>query len=142
MRPDTIEGGARSRARDPLRGRGPHRQRGMSMTAIMAIMGVAIFIGLFAIKAGPAFFENMTVQSIVEDTAADENLMRGSRSKVYQQLNTQYRMNNLWDMKAEDTVTLKKSGGGYVMRVNYEKRENLFANIDLVMRFDREAGEP
>lgn len=117
------------------------RQRGMSMTAIMAVTGVSIFIGLFAIKAGPAYMENMTVRSIADDTAANGELMNGSRSKVYRQLNAQYRMNNLWDLDAEDTVDLKKDGErGYVMTVAYERRENLFANIDLVMRFDEEAG--
>ena len=138
MRPDTIEG----RARTPRRGRGPRGERGMSMTAIMAIMAVSVFIGMFAIKAGPAYFENMTVQSIVEDAAADDELMRGSRSKVYKQINAQYGMNNLWDMKAEDTVELKKDGSGYVLRVAYEKREPLFGNIDLVMRFDSATDEP
>ena len=123
---------------------GPGRQRGMSMTAIMAIMGVTVFLGLFAVKAGPAYFENMTVKSIAETVASDEALMRGSRSKVYKQLNTQYSFNNLWDMKAEDTIDLKKDGrDGYKVRINYEKRETLFGNIDLVMRFDQEmTGEP
>ena len=115
-------------------------QRGMSMIGAMALAAVAVFLGLFAFKAGPAYFENLTVKSIVEDAAADAELMGASRSKVYRQLNAQYSMNNLWDMKAEDTVELKRSKGGYDLRVNYEKRENLFANIDLVMRFDQPMG--
>ena len=123
------------------RATGPARQRGMSMTGVMAIMGVSIFLGLFAIKAGPSYMENMTVQTIVGDTAENADLMRSSRTKVYQQLNAQYRMNNLWDLKAEDTIVLTKAKSGYVMNVAYEKRENLFANIDLVMRFDDTAGD-
>ena len=123
-------------------GSGARRERGMSMTAFMALSGVAAFVGLFAIKAGPVYFENMTVRTIVDEAAADPKLMSSPRSKVYEQINTQYRLNNLWGMKAEDTVTLRKDGDrGYVLRVAYEKREPLFANIDLVMSFDEDAGD-
>ena len=123
-------------------GAGPGTQRGLSTIGVLAIMGVAVFLGLFAIKAGPVYFENLTVKKIVADTVADEDLMRSSRSKVYEQLNAQYGMNNLWGLKAEDTVELKRDGDrGYVARVNYEKRETLFANIDLVMRFDQPLGD-
>ena len=134
-RPGTRPGTRIAAAR---RGAAPGTERGLSTTAVLAIMGVAVFIGLFAIKAGPVYFENLTVKKIVADAAADDELMRSSRSRVYEQLNAQYRMNNLWDMKAEETVELKRDGDrGYVARVNYERRETLFANIDLVMSFDQ-----
>ena len=112
------------------------RQRGMSTIGVIAVVGVAIFLGLFAIKVGPAYMEHMTISKIIEDKAADESLMRQPRSKVYASINQAYRTNNLWDMRAEDTVKLKKDGAkGYLMTVNYEKRANLFANIDLVTVF-------
>ena len=115
------------------------RQAGMSTIGVLAVVGVAIFLGLFAIKVGPAYFENMTIEKIIEDKAADTNLMKAPRSKVYASINQAYRMNNLWDMRAEDTVRLKKDGAkGYVMTVQYEKRANLFANVDVVTVF----GEP
>ena len=116
-------------------------QRGMSMTMIMIIMGVAMFFGLFAFKTGPAYFENWTVSKIANDVAANPDLMRAPKSKIYQSIQEQYRHNNLWDLKAEETIVLKKDGKrGYLVTVDYEKRENLFSNIDLVMRFEKQAG--
>ena len=115
-------------------------QRGASMLALMAIMGVAIFLGLFAMKVGPAYFENMTINNIVKDKAADAELMKSPKSRVYAAIDTAYRTNNLWDMKAEDTIRLKRDGErGYVVTVAYEKRSNLFGNIDVVTVFDKEA---
>lgn len=129
---------ARSRRRDAAIA----SQRGMSTIALLAVLGVAVFVGLFAIKVGPAYFENMTIDKIVEDKASDARLMKAPRSKVYAALNQAYRMNNLWDMKAEDTVTLKRDGKhGYTMTVQYEKRANLFGNIDLVTVFGGDEGE-
>jgi len=117
-----------------------HAQRGLSMPGVLAIVAAALFIGTFAIKVGPAYLENMTINKIVSDKAADTELMRSPRSKVYSAIDRAYDMNNLHGMKAEDTIELKKHADqGYVMTVKYEKRANLFSNIDVVTRFEREA---
>jgi len=111
----------------------------MSMTALLALMGVTVFIGLFVLKVGPAYFENMTVAKIVEDKSADESLMRGPRNKIYASRNQAYRTNSLYSLKAEDTIRLKRDAErGHVMKVAYERRSTLFANIDVVTVF----GEP
>ena len=115
------------------------RQRGLSMTALMAILGVAIFMGTFAFKVGPHYFENLTINKIVSDKMEDDSLRNAPRSKIYSALNQAYGMNNLYGMRAEDTVEIKKDkAGGYFMKVNYEKRANLFSNIDVVTRFEKE----
>ena len=125
-------------ARRPLRS----RQRGLSMLSVMAIIGVALFLGTFAVKVGPAYFEKMTIDKIVSDKMEDDALKSGPRSKIYAALNRAYDMNNLRGLKAEDTITLKKAkDGGYTMSVSYEKRATLFANIDVVTRFDDAATE-
>lgn len=115
------------------------RQRGMGMLSMLVILSVAIFLGLFAFKVGPNFFENWTVSKIASDVAGNPELLKQPRSKVYAHINQAYRTNNLWDLKAEETIKLKKDGNrGYIVTVQYEKRENLFSNIDLVTRFDKE----
>lgn len=123
------------------------QQKGMSYLGYLAILSAAIFIGLFAFKTGPNFFENWTVNKVVEDLSARPEVLKQSRSKVYQTINQAYRQNNLWDLKAEDTVLLQRDAKkGYAITVKYEKRTNLFSNIDLVMSFDssseEEAAEP
>ena len=111
-------------------------ERGMSTIVVLALVSVAIFVGMFAIKVAPAYFENATIEKIVETKASDASLMKAPRSKVYQALNQAYRTNNLWDMKAEETIRLKRDAArGYVMTVAYERRANLFANIDVVTVF-------
>ncbi len=116
-------------------------QRGMSMTAILVIMSVVVFFATFAMKAGPAYMDNWTVMKVVDQVSEDDALMRGSKKAFYKSLNQQLGLNNLWTYKAEDIVELKKaSGGRFEAKVSYEKRENLFSNIDLVMRFEEEVG--
>ncbi len=119
------------------------RQKGMSIGVMLVIMGVSVFIGLFAFKVGPNYFENWTVQKIASDAATNSELMKTkSKAKIYSHLNGAFRTNSLWDLKPEDTIELVKDGNrGWNVHVKYEKRDNLFSNIYVVTAFDNIAGE-
>ena len=119
------------------------RQKGMSMTTAMLVVSVSVFLGLFAFKVGPNYFENWTVQKIAADTATNADLMKTkSKGKIYAHLARAYRTNSLWDLEPEDTIELVKNGNrGWDVHVKYEKRENLFSNIYVVTAFDNIAGE-
>lgn len=117
---------------------GPQRQRGIGMVTVFIMLSVGIFLGIFAIKVVPQYLENWTVETIVQSAADDPDLLKQSKLRIYDKLNQSYRQNNLWDLKAEDTVVLEKIGRnkGYNIRVKYEKRTNFLHNIYLVTAFD------
>jgi hypothetical protein len=128
-----------SERQQPSRIRSRQGQRGMGMTTIMVIIAVTVFLGLFAFKIVPQYMENWTVSRVAQDVASNPELLTQPRSKVYQYISQAYRTNNLWDLKPEETIKLKKDGNrGYIVRVQYEKRAKLFHNIDLVTSFDTE----
>ncbi len=113
------------------------RQHGLSYAGVLLIMSVAIFIGMFAFKVGPHYFEHWTVAKIAAELAEKPEVLKQSRSKVYKHINQAYQFNNLWGLKAEDTIVLTRdSNRGYVITVQYERRDTLFRNIDVVTRFD------
>lgn len=115
------------------------RQRGLSMISLILILCVAVFFGLFAFKAGPAYLEFMTVRQVARDAASNTDLMKQPQSKVLGHIDDAYRMNNLWEMKAKETITLAKDKSrGYIVTVDYEKRTNLLFNIDLVTVFQED----
>ncbi len=119
-----------------------HKQRGMSMIAVFLIVAVAVFFVTAAFKVGPNYMEYLTVAKIAEDATADSDVMKGPKSKVHKYINQAYRTNNLWDLKSEDTIELQKDGRlGYKVKVNYEKRINLFSNIDVVTVFNKDFSE-
>ncbi len=116
------------------------RQRGLSFIGVMLIMSVAIFIGMFAFKVGPHYMQHWTVTSITKDLASQPEILKQSKSKVYKFVNQAYAHNNLWDLKAEDTIHLKREADvGYVVTVQYERRANLFRNVDVVTSFHNDA---
>jgi len=115
----------------------PHRQQGMSMTMMLIVAAVATFLGLFAFKVGPHYFSYMTVKTVAENLAESPETLKLPRSQVLTWVDKQYRTNNLWDYKADETILLQKSEkDSYAITVQYERRTNLFHNIDLVTRFD------
>ncbi|MFK7854980.1 MAG: DUF4845 domain-containing protein [Granulosicoccus sp.] len=112
-------------------------QLGLGMTGMLIVLAVSIFLGLFAFKVAPHYMENWTVVKIADDVAANPELLKKPRSKVYAYINQAYRTNNLWDLDPQETIKLKKDGSkGYLVTVQYEKRAKLFHNIDLVTTFD------
>ena len=115
---------------------GLKRQSGLSYTAFLVILSVSIFIGLFAIKIGPIYFEYYTVTKIVDDLNENEEVLAQSRQQVLRHVSQAYRMNSLWSLKAEDTVVLMRDGSHYKVGIKYAQRAKLFGNIDLITSFD------
>jgi len=120
-----------------------HKQRGFSMLQALFLMAVFGFIGLFTLKVGPAYIEYLTIAKIADDTVTDPEIMSQSKSKILSHIDRAYRTNNLWDMKAKETIILKKEKNKrYSLRVKYEKRANLFSNVHVVTVFDKLASTP
>ncbi len=116
-------------------------QRGMTTIQIMLVVGVIAIFAMVGMKLVPIYLDYKVISEISDEVHANTSLMQRPRSKVLEQLNTSFRMNNLWDYTAEDTIRLEKDAAkGYKLTVDYEKRTNLIANIDLVTVFNRQAG--
>jgi len=123
-----------------LAARAPKAQAGMSLVGIFVLIGMLLFIGLFALKVVPGYVEFMTVSKIVDDTQVDAELMKSPKSKVLNSIDAAYRQNSLWELKAKDTIKLTKDRTlGYKVEVDYEKRANLFSNIYVVTAFKKDA---
>lgn len=122
---------------------GPQKQRGIGMMTVFFMLSIGIFLGIFAIKVIPEYLENWTVENIVQDAMEDPELLTQTKVRIYDHLNKAYRQNNLWDLKAEDTIVLEKVGRnkGYNLTVQYEKRTNFIHNIYLVTTFEKKAEE-
>ena len=111
------------------------------MFSVFIMITIGLFLGMFALKLVPVYIQNWTVSQIVERSAADPELLKQSKAKIYTHLNGAYRQNNLWDLTAEDTIVLKRAprGKGYNMVVSYEARTNFISNISLVTSFGESA---
>lgn len=116
------------------------RQKGMSMITMGIVVLVALFFVTAAFKVGPSYAEYWTISKIAENTAADTELLRSPKSKVYQSIQRGFTQNNLWDAKAEDHIKLARDAKkGMSVVIDYESRAKLFGNIYVVTSFQKEA---
>jgi len=119
----------------------PTRQRGMSLITVSIILAVAIFFGMFGFKVGPSYAEYWTISRVADGVAEDADLLQGPKNKVWDKVRVGFSQNNLWDAKPKEHMRLEKDGNrGTILMVDYERRVNLFANIFIVTKFEKEAG--
>ena len=77
------------------------------------------------------------MKSIGNDIATNAELLKKPKTKVMLAINQAYRTNSLYKLKPEETFVLTRDGNkGFLIEIDYEKRANLFKNIDVVTRFN------
>lgn len=117
------------------------RQRGMGMLGMLLVI---LFGGLTitcAVKMLPFYVENWNIKSILGDL---EEQFAGNPGVKKEDIAEKFSKRLYIDMVEQismDDVIVKKEKGAYVVTANYEKRVNLFGNVDVVMVFDNNVAE-
>ena len=114
-----------------------HRQSGASALVIMIM--VLFFGGLLtlAIKLGPAYLEDITMQEALESLEGTEDLSTMGPAQVRSLINKRLSVNNVRGFD-EKNITVEKDGDLVIINVDYEVRNNLFRNVDTVIHFQHE----
>ncbi len=113
------------------------RQRGMSFwTLILYVCGFALII-LFSAKLAPAYVDAMHVENGLKGLAEKENLRDMSRGEIVRDLQTYFTLNNVRGEPAK-SVKVIRGADGVLVSIDYELREPLLHNIDVVMKFNKQ----
>jgi len=114
-----------------------HRQSGASALVIMIM--VLFFGGLLtlAIKLGPAYLDDITIQEALESLEGTEDLSTMGPAQVRSLINKRLSVNNVRGFD-EKNITVDKDGDLVLINVDYEVRNNLFRNVDTVIHFQHE----
>ncbi len=114
-----------------------HRQSGASALVIMIM--VLFFGGLLtlAIKLGPAYLDDITIQEALESLEGTEDLSTMGPAQVRSLINKLLSVNNVRGFD-EKNITVEKDGDLVIINVDYEVRNKLFRNVDTVIHFQHE----
>lgn len=119
------------------------RQRGVGMIGLAALLCLGIFFGLIGFKVGPTYAEYWTIAKVADDISEQSDVLNGPKSRVYTSLQKAFTHNNLWDAKPKERIRVEKDASrGYTLHVDYEARTNLFGNVYVVTKFQKQAGAP
>ncbi|MES2823103.1 MAG: DUF4845 domain-containing protein [Pseudomonadota bacterium] len=111
------------------------KQHGMGLINLVLVVLICGFCGTFAFKVVPMYAENRYIvaglKSLVEPGMNFEQM---SDAEINKKMNNFYMVNNVRSQDGKK-IDISRSSNRLVVKVDYEARSNLFANIDVVMSF-------
>lgn len=114
------------------------QQRGMSMMNVLMLLAVVAFLASAAFKIIPHYLDFMAVEKMIMaiEGPAGESITRPN--DVYVHLSKGMEVNNIRDLDLHEAFKIRQEGNDFFIEANYERRENLIKNIDLVVKFEKE----
>ena len=114
-----------------------HRQAGLGFISLILILIIGGFVLLLAFRITPAYFENAYIKNALESLARDngQDLNTLSRSEIRTALSNYYTVNNVRG-EAAKALEIDRQAERTLIRIAYEVRIPIIANIDAVLSFD------
>ena len=118
-------------------------QKGITFLGAVIVLSLIGFFAMLILKIGPIYMEHAKIKSVLESIRAEPELVSKSREDIRALFEKRLYINYITDFKKENLLITKH--GSYVkVEVVYDKTENIFGNLDVLVHFDDviEAGTP
>ncbi len=112
------------------------RQHGLSAMGMLLVIILIVSAVTLVLKLAPFYIDYYTIQSVLEDLPANQ-VRTMSRTSLDDLLKKRFSINNLRGFDIRDIIELDRSREGTALELNYEQREHLFFNIDVVLTFQK-----
>lgn len=113
------------------------KQRGLTAISWFFIVAIAVLFITLLLRLVPIYIEGYSVYESLESTKGDSKIatypIRGIKKTILKRFN----INSIYSVKPDDIYVTKKSGKTMI-EVEYEVRENIVGNLDIVVRFKKE----
>ncbi len=117
------------------------RQGGMTFIGWMLILILIGLVAYFLLKLLPIYIDGFKVGDAVASFKSDYGIGNKSPAEIEKLLLRRLDVNMVTDVKRDD-ISVTKSGNMLTIEVTYDVRTNLFANVDLIVSFDKRADIP
>jgi len=112
-----------------------HSQRGASALGVIFVLLIIGGIATVAIKIMPAYMEDITVTSALEDISEQPESRSLDVKGIQALIKKRLSVNGVKGLP-DGAIKVVDDTGIRTIVVNYERRMDLFANIDAVVTFD------
>ncbi len=119
-----------------------YRQRGMGLYGWIFVIVAVGTIAVLVIRLTPIYLNDRTLATQVEHLIESEPVSKMTRRQIREALEKRLRINSL-NLDLRKVMTITKEGRLTTIVIDYEEREHLVGNIDVVLSFHHEhvAGE-
>jgi len=116
----------------------PARQQGLSFLGGLLALCVIAFLASTAMKLVPHYLDYNALTKVIESIGDNPDNQIRSVSDVYSYVGKGMQVNDIRDLDLQKAMRVEVDGNHLQIRLDYEKREHLIRNIDLVVRFNRD----
>ena len=113
-------------------------QRGMTMIGFLITLAVVIFFVYCGMKIVPMYIEYYSVKKALSTIGAEPDIGSASKEKIHTMFMRRLDMSYALTVKKLDPLRIESTDNGYNLVVDYERRESLVANLDVVGKFHAE----
>lgn len=119
-----------------------HRsQQGMTAIGWIIVLMLIGFVTLVTLKIFPIYMGGFTVSSAVNSLKSDRTAVGKTPAELKVMLLKRLDINMVSTVKRED-IRIERSKNSNTVMVDYEVRENIFGNLDVVVSFSESAEVP
>ncbi|MEA2080614.1 MAG: DUF4845 domain-containing protein [Pseudomonadota bacterium] len=114
-----------------------HHQQGMTAIGWMLVLGLIAFFTLITLRMLPLYLEFGKVASTLESLKDQPGITQQTKGEIIKIVRKRFDVN---DVRNVDPKLIKVSKDKGVLRVsiNYERREHLVGNADIVATFNKQ----
>jgi hypothetical protein len=112
-------------------------QSGLTMITWIVLVGMIGFIGIFAFKLIPIYMDFYTINSALITVAKD--IRPGEApTQIKSSISNLFDVNSVNTVKIDDIeIKPDPDGKGLSLNLDYDARTNFFANVDLIVHFEK-----
>ena len=112
-------------------------QSGMTMLGFLITLSVVILLAYCAMKIVPMYIEFYSVKKALASMAKEADLANAPKDKIRASFARHMQIDYVSVIKPE-MLKIETTDAGYNLLVDYERREALLANLDVVGKFHAE----
>lgn len=118
------------------------RQRGIGVMGALLMLAAVGFVIMVLVKLGPSYMTFLTVRSVMEDVKEDPNAFADRQGRgIIKALTRRLEVNDVRTVHRKD-FKMTRQRDSMDLSVNYEVREHLAWNVDVVLIFEHQVNIP
>jgi hypothetical protein len=113
-------------------------QKGMSMLGWVVVFGLAAFFASAGFKMLPHYMDFWSIEKSIMSLETDSAVGVKTVSDFHRHVKKGMQVNGVRGLDLDEAMSVQLEGNEFFVHLNYEKREPLIQNLDLVVTFDKE----
>jgi hypothetical protein len=115
-----------------------HSQKGMSMIGWITVLALAAFLASAVMKMLPHYMDYMSLSKIISEAGTSSAGEIKTVGQFYGHIGKGMQVNTIRDLDLKEAIQIEQDGNEFRVQLNYERREPLIQNLDLVARFEKD----